>query len=334
MKPAKPAPITPGPVGTKAAHAPKPSRYSEAELKEAEAELELLRKTYRGVLDKRAKHLYAEYTKKGWVYRSSEYLTDRDKFFGSKADYQAYLVKARGELEASKARLRRVIEPPSSAREGSWKEAQDVFYAWVRKAYEGSLGADADIAALILAGNSDKLKVALKQVRLDYPSPFSAGGFNPRPIKTTRGYRLGTLSDHALGTAVDIDSGQNAQVEAKDWKQLCAIAGESLDTATREAKWKTAPKELHEAVVRINAAFVAKVKAAVDEQVAKGVKAKDALAAAHKATPELAKVSSSFVSRWHAGFFNLPWDLVQALHEEAFLWGATFGRVDLHHFQL
>lgn len=45
---------------------------------------------------------------------------------------------------------------------------------------------------------------------------FEAGGFNARPMKTPGGYRLATLSDHALGIAIDIDTRRNAQIETRD----------------------------------------------------------------------------------------------------------------------
>jgi hypothetical protein len=35
------------------------------------------------------------------------------------------------------------------------------------------------------------------------------------------------------------------------------------------------------------------------------------------------------------GFFTLSWELVEALSDSGFIWGATFSKnVDLHHFEL
>jgi hypothetical protein len=49
---------------------------------------------------------------------------------------------------------------------------------------------------------------------------------------------------------------------------------------------------------------------------------------------DLKGIGRSFLNEWGTGFFNLPWELVKDLHEEGFLWGATFDDPDLHHFEL
>jgi len=96
--------------------------------------------------------------------------------------------------------------------------------------------------------------------------------------------------------------------------------------------WKTAPEQLHRAIVELKDLFVSKLAEAVAAQAAAG--APNALGEVITASPDLQKVGVKFVEKYRNGFFDLPWALVKELHEEQFLWGATFKRIDLHHFEL
>jgi hypothetical protein len=100
-----------------------------------------------------------------------------------------------------------------------------------------------------------------------------------RPIKATKGYRLGTLSDHALGTAIDIRPAQNAQIEAADWKRIQDFTGKTLDRTTRKNRWATSPQLLQGAIQEINDEFVKRLQQAVAAQVAAGQEGAAALAA-------------------------------------------------------
>lgn len=149
------------------------------------------------------------------------------------------------------------------------------------------------------------------------------------------GYRLGTLSEHATGSAVDVDIDRNAHI-AQGWQQIEAFTGISLDHAQRKAQWKNAPQLLHGTIERMNAAFVKKLKAAIEAQgaAAEGPQLSQAITAAVEADPHLRRLGFPFVFRWRSGFFGMPWDLVRELHEEGLIWGATFASPDLHHFEL
>jgi hypothetical protein len=279
------------------------------------------------------------YRKNGqWRCRAQEYLHHRDAFIGSGATYDAYITAARAELDANRKALRDRVDPPVGPirdNNSDWREAQDVFYAWTRRAYEQQLGTGANVPALIKAGTSDKLRAALQQVRLRAGVHFQSGGFNPRPMKTPQGYRLGSLSDHALGTAVDIDTTTNLQIKAAWWANLTAFVGVSLDVATRKSLWKSNPVELHRRIKDLNDGFVAKLTAATGAEAAKPqAPGTSALTAAVRADPHLAQIKIENVQHWRAGFFALPWSLVHELHAAGFLWGATFTTVDLHHFQI
>jgi hypothetical protein len=331
--------MLPGPLGT-GWHAPlrlpedswhpPMAQHSEADRALGRMDLEALRESYGNVLSEDGNREYAVFETEGWTYRVDEYLTHRDSFFGSRFAYEAYLGTARGELEANGGKFRESILARRSA--PRWREAQDIFWAWTRKAYENKLGPNVDLPKLIRAKESEKLKVALRQVQVDFGSPFVQQTMSARPMKARGAFRLGTLSDHALGEAVDIWPTQNPQVEEKQWDGILAFAGKKLDVPTRILWWKTAPEQLHKAIVEIKDSFVSKLAEAVAAQTAAG--STDPLGEVVKASPDLKKVGLDWVRQYQNGFFTLPWALVKELHEEQFLWGATFKRVDLHHFEL
>jgi len=306
------------------------TQHSEADRALGRRELEALRESYGNVLSQDGNRAYAVFGQDGWTYRVEEYLTHRDSFFGSSLAYEVYLRIARNELEADGGKFRRSILARRSA--PRWREAQDIFWAWTRKAYENKLGPNVDLPKLISAKESQKLRLALRQVQVDFGSPFEQQTMAARPMKARGAYRLGTLSDHALGEAVDIWPDRNPQVEAKQWDGILAFTGKALDVTTRVLWWKTAPEQLHRAIVEIKDLFVSKLAEAVAAQAAAG--ATNALGEVIKASPDLQKVGVKFVEKYRNGFFDLPWALVKELHEEQFLWGATFKRIDLHHFEL
>jgi hypothetical protein len=229
----------PGVMGRAASQlAPGSSSSANALVTQDEAELKLLFEVYGAVKDAKARpFMYWKMNKK--QYKVEDYVKYRNAYFGSAEEYQRYLVKSREELDADKEVLRKYIEPNTKVRNKvpEWKKAQDIFYAWVRKAYEKKLGDKVDIPKLIKSMMSESLKTALAKVKVDYGKEFQYGGFNPRPMKL-EGYRLGTISEHAVGNALDIESATNAHIKKGIWKHILAFAGKSLDHSTRKAKWK------------------------------------------------------------------------------------------------
>ena len=335
-----------------------------------EDELALLEDVY-GVLSRGGKSYKKKdpKKKKKLIPDVDAYIADRNGYFGGVLAWREYKKIAAADLDANKEKLRRVIEPPKAVRNRKprWKEAQTIFYAWVRKSYEGKVPAGTDIPKMILAGMSDKLKKALDKVRLDYGKAFQAGGFNPRPQKLQGRYRLGTLSEHALGNAIDIDAKKNAQITSAQWRAIEKYTGKSLDHSSRKTKWKSAPKEVYDGVKAINDEFVKKLAADIKAAEAAHKKAqeeaatKEATKAATKAVPGAAKppatkpasppafnaiaeivgkdanlkvLGAGFVTNWSGGFMALTWELVKELHEEGFTWGVAFGDPDIHHFEL
>lgn len=316
-----------------------------------EQELKLLIQVYGTLLDRAGTLSYSYRVKKQTRYRVKEYVAHRDTFIGAGKAYIDYLAKCKAELDADGEKLRKYVEPAVQVRKrvADWRKAQDVFYAWVRKGYEKALGSDVDVGKLIKAQMSDKLKTALDQVKHDFGKGFQYGGFNPRPMKK-HGYRLGTISEHALGSAIDIESENNPQLLAKEWKAILAFAGKTaVDHSS--ATWKTSPKTVWTNVKAVNDAWASALEKAMKEAEAQAKKVAEEAA---KATPpgskpkpapaaidlafaehaDLKTLGKSFVQKYGKGFFTLPWELVKELHEVGFLWGATFQDLDLHHFEL
>lgn len=336
--------IQPGPVGAwHPALAPgwEPNPYAPpmsmlTELDKAASELRLLREVYGDVLDK-DEVPYGQFDKNGTVLFGERYLRDRDNFIGPGATYEAYRAKALAELDADGGKLRNRILPPADERAKfpRWREAQVPFYMWVRRGYDVALASrnlTVDIPSLIRTGTNQKLRDALKQVRSDYGQNFPQQvDLVARPIKFNYNFKLGTLSDHAFGRAVDIDPDHNPQIREADWADILTLTGESLDRPTRTSQWGATPQALHGAIKKISDAFGAKV----DELVAAQPDAKDPLQAAIDADATLKRLNKNFrISKWRNGFFNLEWKLVKELHDEGLVWGATFKNPDLHHFEL
>jgi hypothetical protein len=312
--------------------------YSEAELAAAEAELRTWVEVFSASpLNAVGDQAYAQFSRKNWTFSTDRYLTDRNGYFGSITAYEQYKQIARAEINGEKPLINR-LEPNMGLRKAgvNWQEAQVTFYTWTRKGYEKALaaaGRTAVIPDLIRAGQTEKLKAALANVRHDYSGKFAAGGFNARPMKLSGKYRLGTLSDHALGTAVDVNDTQNAQLTKQQWDVVVAFTGDTTvaSDATRKSLWKNSPEELVTAIQTISDSFVSLLQDAV--AATKETEDKKALAKAIQDDEHLRK-QPGLATGWRNGFFNLPWALVKEFHEEGFLWGATFSSPDFHHFEL
>lgn len=321
--------------GTPAAPDSSASLFSTREREDGEAELALCCAHFGAPLNKSGQHSYAQRVNGDWRFATETYLLDRATFFGSTSEYETYLENAVEELNDKQASLRKSVEPNLKRRHGRWMDAQNVFYAWVRRAYQSVLTSqgrgDTCIPDLIRAHTSDRLKAALKNVEHEYGELPPHGGFNPRPMKLDSRYRLGTLSDHALGMAVDIDAQHNPQINRAQWAAILAFTGERLSEDDRKRLWKNEPEQLHTALARISAKFAQKVQAAL---AASGQSGEQAVAAALDTDVNLKHLKLAFVKKWQNGFLALPARLVKEMHEQGFTWGATFASPDLHHFEL
>lgn len=259
------------------------------------------------------------------------YVKHRNQVFGSSEEYLKYAAVADAELDATKG-LRNVVELSGIP------AAQTVLYRWLRKAYETKAGVS-DVPGLIKQGMSKELKAAIDKVKNAYGKTFRYGGFNPRPKKNAKyKFRLGTVSEHGLGKAVDIEAKKNPILSTADWQFIETLTGKTVDR--KKERWQKQPEDLWKDVADLNQRFVKKLKEEV-ERIEKERAA--ALLASGKTKPtkqpkapldEILKKNKT-LKKYKDGFFTLEWNLVKALHENGFTWGATFGNaVDLHHFEL
>ena len=254
------------------------------------------------------------------------YMKHRNEFFGSRAAYAAFAIESDKELNDTK-NLRKLIELKG--------DAQTVFYRWVRKAYHNN--GVADVPSMIKRGTSQKLADELAKVKLAYGQKFMAGGFNPRPKKSAKyQYRLGTISEHATGNAIDIESGSNPILSKGDWDFLQKFSGKKTDLSLD--RWKKDPDAVWKDVKDFNDEFVKKLAAELKRVEAERNSApKPTKPAVTSPTPvEVVLGKHAGLHKHASGFFTLDQKLVHLLHEHGFRWGATFypGSVDLHHFEL
>jgi hypothetical protein len=338
-----------------------PSALGMSVTEEDKSEFKIIKKM--NVLDKDGTHF------KG----VQDYVRARTFMFGAHTAYQAYCSESDEELATTEwpRKKRKSVTLRSLIEFNDNTKKQQIFYRWVRKAYQQKYGDDVDVPELIHKGMSPQLEQKIRDVRSSarvtkiHDETFHAGGFNPRPQKLNKAYRLGTLSEHATGLAVDIDDPQNAQFDTRDWKFIENLVGQKLPQPDRKKQWKSKDEddvtELWTAVHDISEAFVTKVASEVkrieEERVAKAKKEKEEqekLKAAGKASgkaegdgkkDEKKKVRTPLeevlgdhyknLSPWvTTGFFHLPLELVLELHAHGFTWGATFSDPDLHHFEL
>jgi hypothetical protein len=288
------------------------------------------------------------------------YVSDRTLYFGPPAVYASFAAESDAELTGTKWVRKKHIRTLRSMLEfGKNLHQQQIFYRWVRRAYQRKYGNDVDVPEMIRKGMSqelaDKILAVRGSIRVKkiHDEQFKAGGFNPRPIKYANHYLLGTLSEHATGMAVDIDDTQNAQLTLDEWTFIEALVGKHV---VRSGRWTTedAAGGLWKDIKEVNDLFVKKVAAEVqriekeraEKAKADSEKQKTAAGAAagpvtkpKKQLPPLEEILgihykslSPFAT---AGFFHLPLELVLELHAHGFTWGAGFStNVDLHHFEL
>jgi len=296
---------------------------------------------------------------RGRPYHSvNRYVADRTLYFGPPSAYVAFAVESDAELADTKWQSKkrtRTLRSMVEFSHASETRQQQIFYRWVRQAYKKKYGGDVNVPELIRKGMSQELAEKIAAVRGSirvksiHDDQFHAGGFNPRPIKIAHHYRLGTLSEHGTGMAVDIDDKQNAQFTGEEWKFIEELVGKHVGRSGRWAAEADA-EGLWNDIKAVNDLFIEKVAAEVKrierERAEKEEKSKQGpgkpdsthSAKAEKPVPPLQQVLGKHfnsLSPWaSSGFFHLPLELVLELHAHGFTWGASFPDIDLHHFQL
>lgn len=292
--------------------------------------------------------------RKGSAYSdAAAYLKDRNSFFGSAEKYDLEAADSDCEFEEIKDKLRNALLDKETVKRWGTDKAErflKYLYRWTRKAYMNH--GVTDVPQLIKKGASQELIDAVKKVNKstgEHLVPL----LTPRPMKIAPDYkyRLGTISEHAWGLAIDIIEKENPTISVSDWTFIQTLTGKNVNRS--ESRWKTDPKGLWTDIDDLNDLFVAKIKSEIKrieaERVAKAAKdAKDAKGGVpgtksdpKKASKPLRSPIDEVLAGHHGlikrvdGFFSLEWDLVHQLHIAGFIWGATFNnQVDLHHFEV
>jgi hypothetical protein len=291
------------------------------------------------------------------------YVKHRNDFFGGREEYTAFAAESDAEL-AGAEQVRAKLDLKG--------DAQPVYYRWVRKAYLNA--GVTDVPKRIGMGMTPAVADAMAKVQERFRHRFGQGGFNPRPQKNPKlKYVLGTISEHAMGNAVDIESDTNPILSLKDWDFIQHVAGKTVNRG--RGRWKSEPRKLWEDIVELNRLWVAQIQAMVKRSFGRSVESNafqeqlggswrgllepggrgpllsppgaaktqpgsrekgpitDENMAANEFLNEFLKNNKELIPR-QRGFFTLQWELVEALHGQGFTWGATFTHnVDLHHFE-
>ncbi len=248
-------------------------------------------------------------------------------------------------------------------------ETQRVFFFWVAWEYRQRGLDDAAIIALFDAQVVDQLRDAIVAAEAKLGAPIPTQGFCPRPQRNARGYVMGTLSEHGLGRAVDIEPDKNPIIQGDLWKKMEALVGRKIDRSRR--RWEDQPDELYDDLVAFSLAWAA----IVTEHVETARRAPGRAASfarqhpgtlvdygslgtpdptAHPLLDQVPTVDEQHlptdtiarllrITRAEAGalatlpgyeVIGHPRRRVLALREQGLVWGATFPNVDLHHFEV
>jgi hypothetical protein len=323
------------------------------------ADYEAIRKM--GVADERGKP----------ITNLQEYLHVRRRQFGAQGDtadaadqkYWQFKAEAAEELAADaqhpKARrFSRLLDPEAPHAPHA---ALESFYTWLRRAYmdHGVHDVPAAIRQAQLSGEQLTKSVKSKGKQL------VVEGANPRPEKSAQqNYELGTLSEHAFGNAVDINSRQNPVFGMDEWKTIEKAAGVAVPRNHNVWKtlWQKNPGALWETIQEINDAFVLNVRAVEFASAHHLLSSSDLNRPPGPATrtPSLPRGQTPqklsldlgpplFASRevrnlladkpkllkYRHGFFTHDRHLVESLQQQGLVWGAVFeNKVDLHHFEV
>ncbi|MFL1455000.1 M15 family metallopeptidase [Marinobacter sp. GN3S48] len=245
-----------------------------------------------------------------------DYIAYRNDYFGSLDTYLEKQTLADAEYDQLTRGERQRIGTANDT-----PESRKILYRWLREAFHRQ--GISDPLDVIRNGLTQDMRDKLDAIRDAYaPETFSVSQvLVVRPKKKYGRYRLGTLSNHATGTAVDITpQDANPQIRSESWSLIETLAQKTVDRS--RARWLREPGKLWDDVKALNDAYKAKLEERVDD----GEQLSDILSG-HSRLLRAAQI--------HGGFFNLPRDLVVLFAQQDLIWGVTFSSTpDLHHFEI
>lgn len=257
-----------------------------------------------------------------------EYVEYRHSYFGSAEAYETAKTTADAEFDKMKKSVWSKIGQKES------KAAKRVLYRWLRKAYiDAGL---ADPVSVIKSGMTADLKKKLGEVKKKH-ADLKTGGFVARP-KKLKGYKLGTVSEHGTGNAVDVTpQSRNPHFNNKEWKFILKFTSKTVDRSAK--RWKKDPADVWRDIHDLNDAYVTELKVKVDAVKAERKKAgkPEDEPAAYRSVLKGQRTLIETAQKYGIshGFFDLDENLVVDFGKAGFTWGATFtNSVDLHHFEV
>lgn len=112
------------------------------------------------------------------------------------------------------------------------------------------------------------------------------------------------------------------------------MAGKTVDRGVK--RWSKDPEPFWQEVKELNDLFVKKAALEIERVKTELAANPPRLGTVRPKRPEdVVFAKHRNLKKWLGGFFTLEWALVKQLHDNGFIWGATFrNAVDLHHFEL
>jgi hypothetical protein len=244
---------------------------------------------------------------------ADDYVEYRNRYFNSAAAYEEAANLADAEYDAPGTWQQRVGQTSDTA------DARKILYRWLRMAYlrRGVI----DPPALIRTGEIPELREKTNAIRASHPE-IRLGGFVARPQKLN-GYKLGTLSEHGTGRAVDVvPQSENPHLTRQEWELVETLANRRVDNS--KPRWKSDPMGLWRDIDELSSRYAAVLRSAAS--------AGSTVADIVKDSPTLRDTAETHGA--DHGIFSLDAEYVEAFAEQGMLWGATFPDPDLHHFEL
>jgi hypothetical protein len=275
------------------------------------------------------------------------YIAFRNSIFGSSVKYWEFALQSDEELAENTFIAGKLPDkigkiPDSQKKEGI-EEVHYFLYRWYRKAMiDKHNDPNLDVPSIVSTGATASLRQKLSALQGQGLRDLRAV-LVARPAKITGRFRLGSLSNHGEGLAVDYKSGENAHLTEKQYANIQNFVNPNrkppLNAAAvkgLQANWKTMRdnnlKGLWQKFHDLNRDFVAQVNT-------------ELTAAENAAGPGAGKRSAARANRlsqiqrslglkreYMTGFFRMTWNDLKAITDEGFTWGVTF--LDLHHFDL
>lgn len=225
-----------------------------------------------------------------------------------------------------------------------FKTELDILYAWTKRMYEKNNYEALKVYENYGLPGTKKIREIFKQGIFELKGidirkyKDSISGFTPRPKKRNTGnglrFCLGSFSNHAIGTALDIRVNSNKVISIPAWDLIQKIAGINVDR--NKSRWKMGKnftdsmlsKSLFEEILTVHNNFFKNTRETIRKLKIEGLKIEEIYRRIFGENIECMNYYKGGV------FFDLDWIVVNYLREQGLVWGVVFEKqIDLHHFE-